>query len=99
MKGKTKVGKTPEPYQQSAGIPGETFKQSETPEEQLYTVIYKGNRSREITVNGERLLFRGGSINPVHPEKYRSGVPGNIVENPEFKSQAKDFSIKKQGGN
>ena len=88
MKEKTKVGKTPKAYEASPDITADTFKQSETPAEQLYTIVYKGNRSREIVVNGERLIF--------HPGESRSDIPESIANSPEFKNQ--DFSIKKQGG-
>ena len=90
MSKKYAVGEKPETYEASPEVPAETFKQSETPAEQLYVIVFKQNRSIGITVNGEYLTFNCG-------KEYT--VPESVINSPDFKSQAKNFSIKKQGGN
>jgi hypothetical protein len=66
------------------------FKQSEG---KRYNVVYKDNASMEITVGGELLRFEAHKLNPVHPEKYKDGVPESVINHPDFKWTNKYFTI------
>jgi hypothetical protein len=65
------------------------FKQSE----RLYTVRFIQNRKYELKVGREILIFHGGIINPIFPEKYQKGVPESIISHPDFAKAKSMFAI------
>ena len=71
----------------------EKFKQSE-PKEKLYKIIWTQNRSRELRIGRENLMFTPYGINPYFPEKYRDGVSEKLINHPDFETQKKYFTIK-----
>ena len=75
----------------------EKAKEVSQPKEVLYNVIFRDNRSFELTVGREFLRFEPHVTNPVVPEKYKNGVPESIISHPDFKIKKDYFNIFKQG--
>jgi hypothetical protein len=76
-----------------------TFKNSEAVLYQAspkFNVIHRENCSLEITVGRELLRFEAHGINPVWPEKYKKGLPKEIIEHPDFQTAKKYFTVVKQ---
>lgn len=78
------------------GTREDKFKQSKEIKDNLYNVRFKSNRSTEILVGRELLMFRAGEINPWHPEKYSKGVPDNIINHADFIKASSRFAVTKQ---
>ncbi len=75
----------------------DAFKQSDPKKKvPLYDIRFKHNRSFELLVGRELLHFRANGINPWHPDKYSKGVPGSIVDHPDFQKSKEYFTITKQ---
>lgn len=76
----------------------EIYKQSEKKEiykqsEKKFNVMFKSNRRFELHVNREVLIFEGRKLNPIYPEKYREGIPENIINKPNFQTHKKYFNV------
>ena len=71
------------------------YKQSEIKTEDLYRVVFKQNRSFELFVNNEKLIWNSHGINPIYPEKYINGLPESIINDKDFKVAQKYFSVSK----
>jgi hypothetical protein len=85
-------------FKGSAKEEDKTFASSEEniKAEALYTVSFRENRSFELFVRGERILFHGRKLNPVYPEKYKNGLPEELINSTDFKASAKYFNIVKK---
>ena len=68
----------------------------ETSKENLYNVIFRDNRSFEMTVGNEFFRFEPHITNPVLPEKYKNGVPESIISHPDFKIKKDYFNVFKK---
>lgn len=62
----------------------------------LYNVVFKQNRKFEIKIGREFLIFEGGKVNPVYPDKYKDGLPKAMIDNKDFQSQVKYFTVTKK---
>lgn len=63
--------------------------------EALYPVIFKEDRTFELYVAGERIVFSSRTRNPIYPEKYAEGLPDSILNHPDFKSHSQYFNVVK----
>ena len=77
-----------------ANSDGANYKQSDP----MYDITYRLNGSMEIYVAGQLLKFEAHVRNPVFPEQYQKGVPGAIVNHPDFQSVKKYFTVSENPG-
>ena len=61
--------------------------------EKLFKVIFRENRTHELFVAGEKLIWGPNSVNPIFPEKYNKGLPERLINDRDFKSQESYFTI------
>lgn len=90
---KNKVGENLETFENTKI--NETYKQSEIKSENLYRVIFKQNRQFELFINNEKIIWTSNGINPAFPDKYKNGLPESIINNPDFKTNQKYFTVVK----
>jgi hypothetical protein len=76
----------------AVGKDGEKYKASD-PKKKLFRVVFKQNRTKEVKVGREFLVWIPNGVNPVYPEIYKDGIPEEIINHKDFQTQKKYFNI------
>ena len=63
------------------------------PEDKTYKVIFRENRTHELFVGVEKIIFAPNGVNPIFPEKYTKGLPHSVISHVDFQSQKSYFTI------
>ncbi len=56
-------------------------------------VVFKHNRSFDLRIGQEVIRFAPHGVNPEYPEKYKDGLPDDIINHRDFESHRNYFVI------